>query len=99
MSLCRAAKREELAHQEKPARFDEQGRQCRNEREAAEDRCDEEPWTLIDVFLASTDSITEFRLQPDDYDARTVEEALLENQQAFEAIRSHRRTADDARHR
>lgn len=44
---------------------------------------------MIEVFLASTDSITEFRLQPADYDARTVEEALMENQQAFEAIRSH----------
>jgi len=54
---------------------------------------------LIEVFLASTDSITEFRLQPADYDARTVE-ALMENQQAFEAIRSHiDELLDDARHR
>ncbi len=73
MRIGFAAKREELAHKGKLARFDEQDRQCRNEREAAEDRCDEEPLMLIEVFLASTESITKFRLRLDDYDTRAAD--------------------------
>lgn len=86
-AFAAAAKREELVHKEKLARFDE-NRHQRKERDAAEDRYDEETWALIEIFLASTESIAEFRLQLDDYDAKTVE-ALMENREALEAIRSH----------
>lgn len=87
-AFAAAAKREELAHKEKMARLDEQDWHHRKKREAAENRYDDETWTLIEIFLASTESIAEFRLQLDDYDAKTVE-ALMENREALEAIRGH----------
>lgn len=88
-AFAAAAKREELAHKEKTAQLDEQDWHHRKEREAAENRYDDETWTLIEIFLASTESIAEFRLQLDDYyDAKTVE-ALMENREALEAIRGH----------
>lgn len=82
-----AAKREEIAHWEKLARYDERMRQRRND-QIEDERQDAEMISAVEFVLASAEEVAEFRVQLDEYDAKTVE-ALMENSEALDAARKH----------
>lgn len=81
-----AAKREDILHKEKMVRHEDRERQRRKEDRLDDERQDADMMAVVDVVLATTQEVAEFRVQLNEYDAKTVE-ALMENREALEAAR------------
>lgn len=78
-------RREDMLDREKTIRFNLQERDKRDEREKLEkqEREDLETWTEV---LATTEQVAAFKVQLDNYDAKTVD-ALMDNRETMEAVR------------
>lgn len=85
-AIAAAVKREEYLRKEKDARHDTRERQRRKDERTEDARDDMAMLATMEIVLASTESVAEFRVQLDEYDAATVE-ALMENQVALDAVR------------
>lgn len=87
-----AAKREDILHREKLARHEEKDRERRKEDKLDSEQQDAEAWAAIELVLAAPEDVAEFRVQIDDYDAKTVE-ALMEKRELLDAVRAKMDTA------
>lgn len=78
-------RREDLLDREKTIRFNLQERDKRDERDKLEkqEREDLETWT--ETVLATTEQVAAFKVQLDNYDAKTVD-ALMDNRETMEVV-------------
>lgn len=81
-----AYRRDDILYQEKMKRFEDRQRENREFQHKEEERRDAETAELIGSIFAPKEEIVAFRTQLDTYDTRTVE-ALMDNQEALDAVR------------
>lgn len=80
-----AARREDVLHRERLARFEDRERRRKEDR-LEDERRDASTMTAMDVVLATMEDVARFRVELDTYDTATVE-ALMENREALDAVR------------
>jgi len=92
-----AARREDILHKEKLARHEDRERERRKDEKIEDEQRDAESWAAIEIVLAAPQDVAEFRVQIDDYDAKTVE-ALMEKRELIDAVRAKMDTALEEAH-
>ncbi len=81
-----AARREDTLHKEKLARFNDQERQRRKDEQIEAESDEADMLATIEIVFATDEALAKFRVELDEYDAKTVE-ALMANREALEAVR------------
>ncbi|PWE54997.1 hypothetical protein DEM27_16200 [Metarhizobium album] len=77
--------RDEIYRREQLARFEARERERQKNEERENDLRDMEMFALVQMAFASPEQVADFKLQLDDYDAKTVE-ALIENVDALKMV-------------
>lgn len=85
-AFAAAMKREDILYREKIARFESRQRQMTDAQRIADRQKDAQAWAMLETALASPAQVKAFRVDLDRYDTKTVE-ALMDNQEAMEAVR------------
>lgn len=83
--------RDEIYRREQLARFEAREREKQKNEEREMELRDMEMYALVQMVLASSEQVADFKLQLDDYDAKTVE-ALIENEEALKLVREKMET-------
>lgn len=78
--------RDEIYRREQLARFEAREREKRKKEERELELRDMEMLALVQMAFASPEQVADFKLRLDDYDAKTVE-ALMENEEALKLVR------------
>ena len=78
--------REEILYREKMKRFEAREQERREHVQIEEQRHEQEAFRAFEMAIATPEIIAATRLQWDNYDTRTIE-ALMDNQEAFDRIR------------
>lgn len=83
--------RDEIYRREQLARFEARERERQKNEEREMELRDMEMFALVQMAFASPEQVADFKLQLDDYDAKTVE-ALIENEEALKLVREKMET-------
>lgn len=83
--------RDEIYRREQLARFEARESEKQKNEEKEMELRDMEMYALVQMALASPEQVADFKLQLDDYDAKTVE-ALIENEEALKLVREKMET-------
>jgi len=83
--------RDEIYRREQLARFEAREREKQKNEDREMELRDMEMYALVQMVIASPEQVADFKLQLDDYDAKTVE-ALIENEEALKLVREKMET-------